>query len=575
MNAHGRLLLLLVALPAVAIAKEPSSQLRYPVAAIRLEEQMLALANERSGTISLVDMERGSVVGETRAGKRLSALAVTARGFILSADAKSHEVVSWRQDSRRSLVEVSRERTSDYPVSIVVSREGDRAYIATRWSQSLDVLAIDASGALKVARTLRLPFAAGAQLLLPDQQHLLVGEAFGGRLAIVDIQKQAIANVRNVQGHNITSLAWDETGDRLLIAHQIVNELPVTLDNVQWGAVLKNVVRIITRKQLLDPKVNLATATRIISLGQEGDGSADPTSVLPLADGAFAVTLGGADELVVVESTGLVTKRLALGRRPIALFHGAKDHQLVAVNHFDSTLSMVNLTTGTVAPPISLGPAPELHPAERGERLFYDARLSFEKWMSCHSCHTHGHTTGANVDTLGDNSFGAPKRTLTLLGTRDTDRWAWNGEIKELHDQVRKSIETSMHGEARPQDVYDLTAYLHTLDPPPPASRAKNDEDRKRIDRGRQVFERQRCHDCHIGPLTYTSHDVYDVGLADKNGQAKFNPPSLRGVVQGSRFFHDGRATSLEDVIDVFGHQLRDELSDTERADLLRFLRSL
>jgi cytochrome c peroxidase len=81
--------------------------------------------------------------------------------------------------------------------------------------------------------------------------------------------------------------------------------------------------------------------------------------------------------------------------------------------------------------------------------------------------------------------------------------------------------------------------------------------------------------DCHIPPLTFTSHDVFDVGLPDENKLAKFNPPSLRGVGQGQSFLHDARATRLEDVFDVYGHQLRGELADADRADLLRFLRGL
>src|SRR5690606_29472947 len=134
-------------------------------------------------------------------------------------------------------------------------------------------------------------------------------------------------------------------------------------------------------------------------------------------EGGFVVALAGADELIMVESTGLVRNRQTLGHRPIALLAGASERELLAVNQFDSSLSFVDLASQSSAA-LSLGPAPTLSAAERGERLFYDARLSFEKWMSCHSCHTDGHTNGQLADTLGDDSHGAAKRTLTLLGTR-------------------------------------------------------------------------------------------------------------------------------------------------------------
>src|SRR2546429_167098 len=81
---------------------------------------------------------------------------------------------------------------------------------------------------------------------------------------------------------------------------------------------------------------------------------------------------------------------------------------------------------------IPLGPQPELSLAERGELLFYDARLSHDGWFSCHSCHTDGHSNGLLNDNLGDGSFGAPKRVLSLLGVRDTGPWAWNGTMPDL-----------------------------------------------------------------------------------------------------------------------------------------------
>jgi cytochrome c peroxidase len=551
-----------------------SGELRYPVAAVRVDERTLATPNERSGSISLIDLRDHRVVEQTIGGTP-SAIA-TGKDFLLVTDAQNHTLQSWRRGGEK-LERIATLEVSDHPAGLALSRDGRRALVASLWSRALDVVSVD-DGRLKRTATLPLHFPARRILLTPDDRLLIVADAFGGQIEVFDAETiKSVGGVRRFHAHNIYGLAWDVEQDRLLVAHQILNsELPVDFDNVQWGAVLKNVVRSITREQLLDTSVDLNTKTRVYSLGQEGDGSADPTAVVPLASGAFAVALGGANEMLLVNDVGTVSKRFALGKRPIALLRGEKPSQLVAVNQFDSSLSIFDFDRDAVTHTISLGKQREkLTPAERGERLFYDARLSFEKWMSCHSCHTEGHTNGQLADTLGDGNYGAPKRTLTLLGTRDTDRWAWNGEIKELHDQVRKSVETSMQGKATSDELFDLTAYLHTLAPPPPLARAKDDADRAQIARGQKVFEAQKCNACHIAPLTYTSHDVYDVGLSDERGQTKFNPPSLRGVGQGQRFLHDGRASALEDVFDVYGHQVREPLNESERADLLRFLRSL
>jgi cytochrome c peroxidase len=196
--------------------------------------------------------------------------------------------------------------------------------------------------------------------------------------------------------------------------------------------------------------------------------------------------------------------------------------------------------------------------------------------MSCHSCHTDGHTNGQLADTLGDGTYGTPKRIPTLLGTRLTDKWAWNGEVRELHEQVQKSLENTMHApKFTPQDVLDITAFLHTLPPPPPLQPATKAPKDQQLARGEALFGKLGCAECHVPPLTYTSPEVFDVGLEDEKGLKKFNPPSLRGVSQGYSFFHDGRAKTLEAVFTEHAHQLDRPLEKGELADLLRFLRSL
>jgi cytochrome c peroxidase len=116
--------------------------------------------------------------------------------------------------------------------------------------------------------------------------------------------------------------------------------------------------------------------------------------------------------------------------------------------------------------------------------------------------------------------------------------------------------------------VGDLTTFVHAL-PPPPAA------DGEPVERGRRVFEAHGCVRCHIAPLTYSSHGTHDVGLADERGARKFNPPSLRGVGHGRRFFHDNRAASLEDVFTTFGHPDGGTIDGDDLTDLVRFLRSL
>ena len=120
----------------------------------------------------------------------------------------------------------------------------------------------------------------------------------------------------------------------------------------------------------------------------------------------------------------------------------------------------------------------------------------------------------------------------------------------------------------------DLVAFLKTLKPPPPFRPAVSTDDAVRVEQGRRLFESLECNSCHSGG-TLTSADTYNVGLIDKTGSKKFNPPSLRGVGHRYGLFHDKRAADIEAVVTRFRHQLPRALSGDEQQTLIRYLNSL
>jgi cytochrome c peroxidase len=118
--------------------------------------------------------------------------------------------------------------------------------------------------------------------------------------------------------------------------------------------------------------------------------------------------------------------------------------------------------------------------------------------------------------------------------------------------------------------VDDLESYLKTL-PPPPAAGATDPVATKR---GAALFQRLDCSRCHKEPV-FTTPRVVDVKLSDERGQSRYNPPSLRGVSQNGPYFHDGRASSLQEVLGHFQHQLPVPLTDDEIQDLIEYLKTL
>jgi DNA-binding beta-propeller fold protein YncE len=565
-------------------SQTPAVQFRRPIAAAFLDGgQTLFVANQRSGSVSVVDVKQGRPHQEFTVGRHLTDLAVLPdRRHLLVTDDAKHEllVLSWADGN---LSVRTRLAVGPYPASIAVQPDGKCATVASVWSRRVEVVDLEPLSStgpvsLRIRHTIHLPFAPRNQCLLPADRQVAVADAFGGHLAIVDAVGGRVLTVHALHAHNLRGLTLDPSGGHLLVTHQQLNQkVPTTRENIESGVLMANGLRSLALKDLLTDHADLEPTSRLLPLGGVGAGASDPAGLAFVGEKQIAVALAGVQEVALVRLDGVPTQRIAVGRRPTAIVATAPGQPFLAVNTFDDSLSEVDPRQGRVTRTISLGPQPTPGPADRGELLFFDARLARDGWLSCHSCHTDGHTNGLLADTLGDNSYGTPKRTLSLRGTALTDPWAWNGEVKYLHDQVQKSLEETMHGPAiGAEQANDLSSFLHTLPPPPPLEPATGDQtERARIDRGRRIFEKRGCVHCHIPPLTYSSHDVHDVGFADERGLRKYNPPSLRGVGQGYRFLHDGRAATLEEVFTKYRHKVEADMPEAERTDLLRFLQSL
>ena len=125
-----------------------------------------------------------------------------------------------------------------------------------------------------------------------------------------------------------------------------------------------------------------------------------------------------------------------------------------------------------------------------------------------------------------------------------------------------------------------LRAYQHSIDAPPAPAGSFDSEASAR---GRMVFN-SNCVTCHVGVtstdnnsgvLHAPSETGQDASYALRTANKSYRTTPLRGLWQHAPYFHDGSATTLEDVVTHYNDFRRLGLSTAQKRDLVQYLKSL
>ena len=561
--------------------------MRHPVQIVATPARLF-VANRRSGSVSVIDRRTRRLVGETKLAQSLADIAHIESNYFLMLDDHQHELlaVEYRKDGfivrQRTPVPVA-------PVTLNYHRENRTATVTSLWGRAVSLFDVAGNGQVTPSGEIPLPFPPRMQYRLHEHDVLVVADAFGGRLGWIDLAKRKLQSIHALQASNIRGLTVSPDGQDLLITQQMANEtVPIERNRVFWGTVMSNVIRGVPLRDLLAPPAAPRVERdgvphytighwKLYPLGESGRAAGDPGELQVTRGGTWIVALSGVNEFAWRKSEFVPFVRLPTGRRPTAVVLSDDERECFIANTLDDSITLVNLAHPENTTLVSLGPRPELSLADRGEQLFYNSKVTLDGWFSCHSCHTDGHTTGSLSDNFGDTSYGAPKRIPSLLGVRDTGPWGWLGNHDSLTDQIQLSMKKTMHAkpeQASMDNAVAIAAFLRTLPLPPPREPGLTAQDRSDIRAGRKLFERLECNRCHRGNA-FTNEIAANVGLEDDAGNYRFNPPSLRGVGQRDRLFHDGSASSLEEVVIDYGHFYHESLSPAQLRLLLKYLRSL
>jgi len=547
-------------------------------------------------------------------------------GLAVSADGKWLYVTCAGPQSQVCVIEVARARVVSQlkaghtAYAPVLAPGGRTLYVCNRFNDSVSVFDLAAGKEVRRIEVQREPVAAA---ITPDGKRLLVanllhtGRADTATVAAVIsvIDPEAGRVVKELQLPSgsglLNDLAISPDGKFAVVSH-ILARFPLPTTQLDRGWVNTNAKTLIALDQM--------EVVNTILLDTVEHGAANPWGVAWSADGKrLVVALAGTHEISVTDFPALLDKLSKLPktdgsgaaagagsltredvpndlsflvgvreRRPLPQGDLAPRGVLIVgrvaytANYFSDTLTALELDGPQPrAESISLGPKPQMNAARRGELYFNDARICFQGWQSCASCHPgDGRTDALNWDLLNDG-LGNPKNNKSLLLAFKTPPAMSTG--------VRESAEAAVHAGIRhilftvqpPEVAKDIGAYIQSLTPVPSPHLIKGKLSAN-AQRGEKLFRSKEagCTQCHPAPL-FTDLQSYDVGTRGRNDRADdlFDTPTLIEAWRTAPYLHDGSAATLRDVLRTANknneHGKTSQLTPEQIEQLVEYLLSL
>jgi YVTN family beta-propeller protein len=557
--------------------------------------------------VAWVELPRGEVARRVAMPAEPTDLLLTPDGtkLIVSCAAPQSTIVVLDAASGQVLTTIPAGHTA---MGATLHPDGTLLYVCNRFDDDVSVIDWTVGKEVKRLAAVREPVAAA---ITPDGRTLLVAnhlanmrtnvsilEEVAPVVTVVDARTYETTEIQLPSGSNsLRGLCVSPDGTRALVTHLLANfqEIPF---RVSMGWINTNVVSILDTQQ----RKLLST----IGLDELDTGMSNPWDVAYTADGkSVCVTQAGTHNLSVIDSAVLLsdharrTMQPLMGAWPIYVGLGTSLWQRVSLpgkgpralaavgskiyvaEYFSDTLAEVDLQTpgdGSTRS-IALGPAPQLTAQRRGELLFNDATICYQQWQSCASCHPDGRADALTWDLMNDG-VGNPKNTKSMLLAHQTPPAMAEGVRSGAEEAVRSGLVNILFSDRLEEEAAAMDAYLKSLQAVP-SPHLVDGRLSAAAQRGRTLFQSDRvgCHRCHPAPL-YTDLKMHNVGTRRRQDRdPRLDTPTLVEVWRTAPYLHDGRYTTIQQLLVEGRHGLRHGGSDTlgaqEVDDLVEFVLSL
>jgi cytochrome c peroxidase len=275
---------------------------------------------------------------------------------------------------------------------------------------------------------------------------------------------------------------------------------------------------------------------------------------------------------------------------------------------------VVTLDVDGPRPWVRLAEDPLSAQAAMGRKLFYNGTDEVTSGgMGCAGCHPEGRDDGhvwheaflwgeerrffAGKENIPDFPTetrwgGFPRQTPMLAGRLIAEGpYGWHGESPHLTHRLTNGFRLHRWGQYpyghQAKDLHEramaLRAFLRQGLVPPPVRAGELTEEEKK---GKEVFMRvdTKCAGCHVPEMNYSDRAPYPVYAKlptpedfGKDPEAAYKTPSLRFVGGSAPYAHDGRYSTLEELIELNDDRMGNtkQLTKPERDALVAFLRTL
>jgi len=491
------------------------------------------------------------------------------------------------------------------PVEVIVN--GGIAFVLNKFSN--DVSAVDLKSNTETNRipVIREPVAAA---LSKDGSYLFVANSLPNMrgtdnmiaAGISIINTKTLIKERDIflpNGSNgLKDICMSNDGRFAYVSHVLARYQLVTTQ-IERGWINTNALSIID--------IEKQEYYNTILLDDVDNGAANPWGIACSSDGErLYIALAGTHELCVIDRAWMHEKlekvengdlRTSIIKGPgdvkndFSFLYGLKkriktggtglrgiaerDGMVFVTEYFSGTVSVFSRDEEPES--ISLGRQAVLSSEREGEMHFHDARLWFQQWQSCSSCHPDVRTDGLNWDLLNDG-MGNPKNTKSLVLSHQTPPVMITGIRPDAETAVRAGIKYIQFTQCPEEDAKAIDAYLQSLQPVP-SPRLVNGEFTRAAKRGKKVFSEAGCASCHSGK-NFSDLEKYDVGTGEgREKDTQFDTPSLNEAWRNAPYLYDGRALTLEEVLTTFNkndkHGETSQLTNEKVADLVEYLESI